>query len=275
MAPAKVSVGNAEIISLVDTPMEFPWNLFFPNNSPADFEPYRGRYPEAFGPAGFHTNAVCYAIRSQGKTILCDTGIGPGPIAFLGGIRGRLLEDMRAKGVQPDDVDIVVHTHLHGDHVGWNLSADGAPNFPRAKYYAPQADWDFFRKALDANPQMAQVIPLHDQGRLELFSGELTLTPEVTTLPTPGHTPGHCSLLVSSGGEGALVTGDLAHHPAQVDRTEWSSGFDTDPAAAGRTRAKVCDRLEAEGLLAAFCHFPEPGFGRLVRLEGRRVFRAL
>ena len=275
MAGPRLTVGKVEIVALLDTPMEFPWNLFFPNNSPSDFEPYRDRYPQSFGQTGFQTNASCYAIRSQGKTVLCDTGIGPGPIAFLGGIRGRLLEDMKAKGVDPASVDVVVHTHLHGDHVGWNLAADGSPNFPKATYYAPQADWDFFRAALASNPQMQQVLPLKELGKLELFSGEMAITAEVTTLPTPGHTPGHVSLLISSAGEKALVTGDLAHHPAQVERAEWSSGFDTDPKLAAETRAKVLDRLADDGSLAAFCHFPQPGFGKIVRLDGKRAFQAL
>lgn len=275
MAGPRLTVGKVEIVALLDTPMEFPWNLFFPNNSPSDFEPYRDRYPQSFGQTGFQTNASCYAIRSQGKTVLCDTGIGPGPIAFLGGIRGNLLNDMKSKGVNPGDVDIVVHTHLHGDHVGWNLAAGGAPNFPKAIYYVPEADWDFFRAALASNPQMQQVLPLKELGRLELFSGELALTPEVTTLPTPGHTPGHVSLIISSAGEKALVTGDLAHHPAQVERSEWSSGFDTDPKLAAETRAKVLDRLADDGSLAAFCHFPHPGFGKVVRLDGKRTFQAL
>lgn len=275
MAGPKVTVENVEIVSLLDTAMEFDWKMFFPNNDPKDFEPYRDTYPGSFGEGKFRTYAHCYAIRSQGKTILCDTGLGPGPIAWLGGIRGRLLEDMQQKGIQPEEVDIVVFTHLHGDHVGWNLTPDRIPTFPKARYLVPQADWDFFSQSLEANPQMQQVIPLKDLGVLDLFSGERALTPEITTYPTPGHTPGHTSLLISSGAERAIITGDLAHHPAQVDRTEWCSGFDNDPAQAVESRRKVFDQLEADGLLAAICHFPDPGFGKLVRLEGRRIWQAL
>lgn len=160
-----------------------------------------------------HTGA-CYAIQSQGQTVLCDTGIGPGPIKFLGGIRGRLLDDMRDKGIPLEDVDTVVFTHLHGDHVGWNLSADRAPNFPKARFLVPQDDWEFFSKMANTNPQMQQVTPLQNLGLMELISGETTITSEVTTYPTPGHTPGHTSILISSNGQRAIVTGDFAHHPA-------------------------------------------------------------
>src|SRR3990170_9126587 len=276
MAGPRVTVGNVEIVALLDTPMEFDWAMFFPNNPRSDFDPYTERYPESYAASGkFATNAQCYALRSQGKTVLVDTGLGPGPIAFLGGIRGNLVGDMKAKGIPPDSVDVVVFSHLHGDHVGWNLTPDNVPTFASARYWVPQADWDFFGQAARANPQMQQVLPLKDLGVLELFSGEKAITPEVTTYPTPGHTPGHTSLMISSGGAKALIAGDLAHHPAQVDRTEWCSGFDGDAKQAVETRRKVFDQLEADGLLAAICHFPDPGFGKLVRLEGKRIWQAL
>ncbi len=274
MGATKVTVGNVEIVSLLDTPFEVPWQIFFPERSEAGFEPYRELYPDSYGEGRFRTQAGCYAVRSQGQTILCDTGLGPGPIQFLGGIRGSLLDDMRQKGVPPEDVDIVFFTHLHGDHVGWTLSANGVPNFQKARHLVPQADWDYFGKMLETNPQMQQVTPLADQGVMELISGEQSLTSEVTTYPTPGHTPGHTSLLISSGGEHAIITGDLAHHPAQIDHIEWCSAFDTDAATTTETRRRVFDQTETNGLIAAFCHFPEP-FGKLIRLEGKRVFRAL
>ena len=107
-------------------------------------EAYQEQYPGSWSNGMFRTQVSAYVIRSQGKTILCDTGCGPGPIAFLNNATGDLLNDMRAKGVDPASVDVVLHTHLHGDHVGWNLTADGKPNFPNARYLAPQVDWDYF-----------------------------------------------------------------------------------------------------------------------------------
>ncbi len=274
MGTTRMNVGNVEIVSLLDTPFEIPWQIFFPERSESDFEPYRERYPRSYGERGFRTQAGCYAVRSQGQTILCDTGIGPGPIQFLGGLRGSLLEDMRGKGIPPEDVDTVFFTHLHGDHVGWNLSANGAPNFPKARHLVPQADWDYFGKMLETNQQMQQVTPLADQGVMDLISGEQTLTSEVTTYPTPGHTPGHTSLLISSAGERAIITGDLAHHPAQIDHVEWCSAFDADARTTTETRRKVFDQAEADRLITAFCHFPDP-FGKLIPLQGKRVFQAL
>jgi glyoxylase-like metal-dependent hydrolase (beta-lactamase superfamily II) len=272
---SRITIGNVEIVAFVDIPFELPWGMVFPGKTDAEIQPYRNMYPAATGRIGASTQAGAYALRSGGKTVLCDTGLGPGPIDFLGGKGGRLLDDMRDKGVDPASVDVVIMTHLHSDHVGWNLDKPtGKPHFPNARYLVPQADWDFFTAALAANPQMEQVTPLEDLGLLELITGDVAVTSEITTHPTPGHTPGHLSLLVTSSGEKALVTGDVAHHPAQVDRTDWSPVFDTDSAASSNTRARIMEVLEAEGMTAAFCHFPEP-FGRIVRLDGKRVFQAI
>jgi glyoxylase-like metal-dependent hydrolase (beta-lactamase superfamily II) len=271
----KISIGNCEIVSLTDAQMQFPWNMIFPSISEADREPYRELYPYCYGDVGFRTDAGAYAVRSSGKTVLVDTGIGPGPIAMLGGLEGKMIEDMKSKGITPEEVDIVVHTHLHFDHVSWNLTKDGKPTFPNATYYAPGADLTYFEANLQANPQMASVLPLRDMGKLQTYSGETTLTPDITTIPTPGHTPGHHSVLVASGGEKAIVTGDVAHHPMQMDHTEWSPAFDVDPQASAATRKALADRMENEGIVAAFCHFPGEGFGRITRSGSRRVFQAL
>lgn len=274
MAVERVTVGNVEIITVVDTFMEFPWAVFFPSKDASLFEPYKSLYPQSWGENRFRTRAGTYVIRSQGKTILCDTGVGPGPHDWLGGLRGGLMDDMKAKGISPDEIDLVVFTHLHPDHVGWNLNPEGRPNFPKATYFVPEGDWNAFSKALAANPHMQQVMPLREMGKMELVAGERALTSEVTAIPTPGHTPGHTSLMISSSGERAVVMGDMAHHPAQVDQIEWCSGFDSDHAQTISSRRRLFDLVESEGLVAAFCHFPD-AFGKLVRLQGKRIFQAL
>jgi glyoxylase-like metal-dependent hydrolase (beta-lactamase superfamily II) len=272
--PTTISIGSVEIVALVDIPFELPWSMMFPGRAQSEIEAYQAMYPFANGKNGLQTRAGAYALRSQGRTILIDTGLGPGPIAFLGGARGRLLDDMRDKGLQPESIDMVAITHLHGDHVGWNLDGDGKPNFPNARYLIPQGDWDYFNTMLKTNKQMDQVTPLKDLGRMELISGETELTADVRSMPTPGHTPGHTSYLIASGGEKAVITGDLAHHPAQLNETDWCPVFDQDSSASSESRKRIVEMLEADGAIAAFCHFPEP-FGKIVRFEGKRVFQAL
>jgi glyoxylase-like metal-dependent hydrolase (beta-lactamase superfamily II) len=165
----------------------------------------------------------------------------------------------------------VVFTHLHGDHVGWNISPQCKPNFPNARFFVPQIDWDHFKADLAGQAQMQQVVPLEEMGLMELVSGEKAITPETTTYPTPGHQ----SLMISSAGERALITGDLAHHPAQVDRTEWCSAFDVDRPKTAETRANVFAQLDADGIPVAFCHFVEAPFGKLVRLGTKRSWQAV
>jgi len=117
--------------------------------------------------------------------------------------------------------------------------------------------------------------PLEALGVLDLADGERSLTEEITTLHTPGHTPGSMSVLITSGGERAIIVGDAIAHPAQVEHPDWGIVFDFDGETAIETRRGLLDRIEAEGLTMTACHFPEPGFGRVVRLEGRRSWQAL
>lgn len=275
MAEPTITVGNVSITSLTDLRGDFPLSQVFPAIPAQAWGPYRQRFPEFFSGENWRNHLGCYVIRSQGKTILVDTGIGPGPIDFLGGARGGLMEDLRAKGVRPEEIDIVFFTHLHFDHVGWNLTSEGRPTFPKARYMIHQADWDAFHQP-SPQPYISQsVTPLRELGVLDLLSGERALTDEVTAFHTPGHTPGHMSLLVSSGGEKAIVTGDVLHHPAQVTESEWQTSFDSDDQTAIQTRKRILDRLESEGMRAAVNHFLPPGFGKVVRVEGRRYWQAL
>jgi glyoxylase-like metal-dependent hydrolase (beta-lactamase superfamily II) len=110
---------------------------------------------------------------------------------------------------------------------------------------------------------------------MELMAGEHPLTRELTALPTPGHTPGHMSILIASQGERALILGDVAHNPAQVHETDWVSRADMDPEQTKTTRRALMERLEREGMVVAAGHFPAPGFGKIVRLEGRRYWQVL
>jgi glyoxylase-like metal-dependent hydrolase (beta-lactamase superfamily II) len=281
MANPRLTIGNVELLALLDVSITFDPAAAFPDIPPGAWKEWQARYPKAFTQDGrLLSNAACYLLRSQGKTILIDTGSGPEPVESSNGAPGRLLEDLASRGVRPGDVDIVAFTHLHSDHIGWNLTPDGKPTFPRAQYLIPEVDWEFFtRPHVLENPALGtpvkeQVLPLQQFGIVQLFSGQTALTEELTPTPTPGHTRGHTSFLIASRGEKALITGDLAHHPVQVEQTEWATAFDGNPTRAAESRRRIFEHLEAEEMVAAFCHFPSPGFGRIVRFEGKRVFQA-
>ena len=290
MAESKLFVGGVEVLALTDSEVDFPFPLseLFPNVPAEAWVPFRQRYPEVFsGPDTWHNHFGCYLLRSQGRTILVDTGIGskatnPGMVTTLaGGVDGRLMAELQAAGVRPDEVDTVFFTHLHPDHVGWNLSQGGAnprPTFPQARYVVHQADWEAFKR-----PEVQATFPfqyweetlgpLEALGVLDLIADEHALTSEITAIPTPGHTVGHMSLAIESGGQRALIMGDVAIHPAQVTETDWSFHHDMDQPLAAQVRRQVFDRVEAEQATLVAGHFPEPGFGHLVRVEGRRYWQ--
>ena len=281
-------VGNVEVLALSDGSIRFTPDDFFPTIPAESWDPYR----EYFTPEGeMIMNLGCFLLRSEGKTILIDTGLGidTGHLETLD--KGKLLDDFHAKGISRDEVDVVGITHLHIDHVGWNFLYDdngdeqdseversGEPQatFANARYWVANADWRVFtRGALRKRPYIpAQVLPLQDQGILELFEGERQITGEVSTLPTPGHTPGHTSFLVASQGERAVITGDAIHSRAQTIETHWSPRADSKPDVSAESRKNLLERIENDNAMLISGHFPAPGFGTLVRVEGRRYWQA-
>jgi len=278
MADNRVTVGNVEILSLSDGALAFDLCNFFPTITEEQWQPYQDFLtPEH----QVRFNLACFLVRSDGHTILVDTGLGPKPADAPETPWGQLLDDLQAHGVQPDDIDMVVMTHLHRDHVGWNLLAAGGehrPTFAKARYWLSRGDWEVCHQpeVSDRFPNAPdQVWPLEELGLMELMDGEQALTSELTTLPTPGHTPGHLSIMISSQGERALILGDVLHNPVQAQETDWVSRADMDPEQTRITRRSLMERLEREGTLVAAVHMPAPGFGKIVRLQGRRYWQAL
>ena len=177
---------------------------------------------------------------------------------------------------------MVVMTHAHRDHVGWNLtSQDGkyTPTFPNAKYYVSSKDWEACHDPAlieDRFPNAPECVwPLDELGVLELMEDGHRITREITALATPGHTPGHMSLMISSQGENGLVLGDVLHNTVQIEQTDWVSRADIDPAQTRITRRDMMDRLEREGIPVAAVHLAKPGFGKIVRGQGHRYWQAL
>jgi glyoxylase-like metal-dependent hydrolase (beta-lactamase superfamily II) len=278
MASEKVTIGNVEITSFSDGTLDFDLCDFYPSIPADSWRPYEDDLtPEH----GVRFNLGSFLVRSDGRTILVDTGMGPKPADAPDTAWGELLDNFEGEGVRLDEIDMVVITHLHRDHVGWNLLSQNGkyePTFPKARYWISAGDWEFFRRPenLDLFPTTRRcVLPLEEMGLVELMDGEHALTSELTTLPTPGHTPGHMSIIVSSQGQRGLILGDAAHSVVQVHETDWCSRADIDPELTRTTRRSLMEKLEREGTLVASGHFPAPGFGRVVRLEGRRYWQVL
>ncbi len=221
-----------------------------------------------------------FVVVSAGVTIVIDTCVGsgherplPGDPAFLD-----RLDDAVDGGL--DTVDVVLCTHLHFDHVGWNtIVTDGVtvPTFPNARYLFGRIDWETLAGHDREGVADTSIQPIIDAGSARFVETDHRLTGEVRLMPTPGHTPGHVSVLIESGGESALITGDTAHSPLQFAHPELAATpFDSDSAQAARTRRMLVDRYGDTDTLILGTHFPPPTAGRLVRSgDETTIFKVL
>ena len=213
-----------------------------------------------------HLSMGGFLLRHAGHVTLIDAGVGNVHNEMFDG--GGMLEDLRRHGVEARDVTDVLFTHLHFDHVGW-ATQQGAITFPNATYRVHAADWEHFVAGPNADPRARRKLePLSE--RLELFVADGPLVPAVDARPMPGHTPGTTIFIISSGGERALLLGDVAHTALELADDAWEAVFDVDRDAARAMRNAIAAELVATGDLAAAAHFPGLQFGRLVTgLRGR------
>jgi len=276
MTVDRVTVGSVEIVSVSDGVMRGPPAFFFAGIPPELYTAALG--DDLHDDGTIDVTFGSFLVRSSGKTVLVDTGAGTKSSGYAG---GKLLESMRSAGVAPEEVDVVVNTHLHVDHVGWNCTErDGAfaPTFPNAQYWIARTEWEYWTDP-EILPEAGahiehDVLPLRDSPQLHLADGEAAITPELSLLRTPGHTPGHCSLGVASAGERAVILGDVAHHPLHLERL-WIAAVDELPRVSRRTKRALAERLIAERLLVAAGHFAASHFGRLVQADGQRRWQPL
>ena len=277
---ATIKVGNVEILPLLDCKLLMNPRGFFPTVA----DQFLAEYPHLIVDSRglFEVAITCYLIRSGGKNILVDSGLGNR--RRPGFPPGHLDDALRDAGVDPREVDLIVNTHLHIDHTGWNTVDDieGNPRFffPNARWLVQRMEWEYWTQPRFINdPQYPHltptVLPLESSGRLDFAFSEQAIDQNLTFVPAAGHTPGHVAIGIASAGERAIIVGDASHHPVQLDHPDWSPGVDSDPMMSTRSRDRLFDEAADSGALFIAGHWPHPGAGRIVRLEGKRVFRAL
>ena len=213
----------------------------------------------------------CFVVRTGDTTVLVDAGIGPVDLGWLVG--GELPDALASAGVRPEDIDVVVCTHLHLDHAGWVVD-DGKPFFPNATVRFGVGDWQTW--VLDAPEEdriRKAMLLLDEQGRLSpIESDGETIAPGITARAAPGHTLGQHILVLSSGDQRAMLLGDSVTCPLQLTEEDWYGISDMDPALANRTRQVLYDELEGTDTQFTAAHFPGLQFGRLLRGNGKRYF---
>jgi glyoxylase-like metal-dependent hydrolase (beta-lactamase superfamily II) len=209
-------------------------------------------------------------IRTGSKTVLVDTGVGAAAATAPGATAGFLTRNLAAIDIAPADIDLVIISHFHGDHVNGLLAPDGAAAFPNAEITVPAGEWSFWMdddEQARASPGRIQDLfannrrvfdPLRE--RVRTHDADDEVVPGVTAIATPGHSVGHTSYLVASGGESVFLIQDVSNHPAiSLEHPGWHLSFDQDPVAAERTRRQTLDWLAREQLPVQGFHFVFPG----------------
>ncbi len=231
-----------------------------------------------------------YVVRTPRHVVLVDSCIGHGKprpsTPAWHGLQSDWLDRLAALGVAPEEVDYLLCTHLHADHVGWNTRlSDGrwVPTFPNARYIFHRNEVAHWRETGDplTGPGSMDgafedsVLPVIAAGRAELVGDDFAIDDALVLEPTPGHSPGHVCLDVRAAGRHAIISGDVVHHPIQVARPEWNSRFCVDPVASRATRRAFVERHADTGDIILAAHFPTPAAGRIIANGPRLKFEIL
>ena len=283
----RIQLGNAALTRVVELQVGGLSHELFPQTPADEWLELAAEYtPTFWGDAGWRIALQTWVVEVDGLTVLVDTGAGNNrdrpampPIDHLD---TDFLGSLRAAGVEPDAVDVVINTHIHSDHVGWNTMRRGnswVPTFPNARYVMPEIDYRYFhpdnadtwsapRSAADAARQAGwrimfgdSVFPVEDQ--MELWSGEHQLSESLRLRAAPGHTPGS-SVLWLDAGEPAVFVGDLTHCPIQLHRPTDPCAFDEDFEAAAVTRKRLLTEASRRRAAVVPAHYPGSGGATVV-----------
>jgi glyoxylase-like metal-dependent hydrolase (beta-lactamase superfamily II) len=256
----RLTLGDFELIAVSDGTYRLDGGAFFGVVPKVMWEKKVKADAENYVPVGL--NSV--VVRTGQHTVLIETGIGnklPERLIKIFGQPAKLLDNLNAAGISPEDIDIVINSHLHFDHCGWNTMIKDdkiVPTFPKAKYYAPEGEWQHGRLQLerDAISYMSENYdPLIKTGQMELLQGDQEIVPGISVRVFPGHTLHMQAVIIESGGQTACYISDLIPTSAHIDLT-WVMAFDLLPLRTIESRKRYYAQSIPEKWLTMFTHDP-------------------
>jgi len=280
-------VGRLRVSAIVERAGPTPPAWLFPDATPDAVARQRDWLAPHFADTGGRLlqSIHAFVVRAPDFTLLVDTCVGNdkdrGGRQPFHMMQTRFLEELRAAGFPPESIDLVLCTHLHVDHVGWNTRLEHGrwvPSFPGARYLFGRCEWEHWSAEHDEDTQRIladSVAPVQAAGLAELVEMTHRISEEIWLEPTPGHTPGHVSVRLASGDDQAVITGDLMHSPIQLAEPGWASRFDSDAEQARATRRAFCERYAEQPVTVLGTHFHHPTAGRVVRHGDAWRFRPI
>ena len=276
----KWRIGDVEVARIVEiNAHQDPFTMLSADFTPEIAMRHMWLAPHFMTPDGtMKISFQCFVVQAGNERIMIDTCIGNDrerEFPVFSNLRGPFLEDLAAAGYPRETITKVLCTHLHSDHVGWNTMKVGdtfVPTFPNARYLFGRREydvWQAMKKDPNNHHDMRHIVdavePVMEAGLVDFIEPNVKLTNEISLFPTPGHTPGHVSVKIVSGGKEAIITGDMMHHPLQLAEPDYPNNFDFDKERALRTRKAFYASVADTDILVIGTHFCEPTSGYVVR----------
>jgi len=288
MVNLKWKIGEVEIFQIVELEAGQIIQSVIKDATPQNIKDISWLYPNFADKKGKLKALVQgFLIKSNGKNILIDTCNGNDKkrvdLPEWGSLKTDFLKKFNELGVTEKNIDVVACTHLHMDHIGWNTKLENdrwVPTFPKAKYLFAKEEYEYWRKKpeeeiADDNAGFDDSIsPIINSGLAELVDINHKIDQNVSFIPSPGHTPAHVCVLIESGDQRAIISGDMLHHPCQIAKPEWTTEADTSPEKAFLTRQKLLDEIVGTNTLLIGSHFANPTAGLVVRIDDGFILKS-